>query len=105
MIESCVDTSSIRFRGKDKRVLLEAADADAVTAAIVLRYPMVEQDGFAPQGLVLWQKPAIGWVYVALLVNPEKAGQVCFTASFGADKFEMSPELIDKYFGSDATKR
>jgi hypothetical protein len=103
-IDSCVDSSSIRFRAQDKRVLLEAADLDSVSTAIVRRYPMVEQDGLAPQGLVLWRKPAIGWVYIALLVNPSKAGEVCFTASFGADKFEMTPALIAKYFGSGAVK-
>jgi hypothetical protein len=103
-IDSCVDSSSIRFRAQDKRALLEAADLDSVGTAIVRRYPMVEQDGLAPQGLVLWRKPGIGWVYVALLVNPSKAGEVCFTASFGADKFEMTPALIAKYFGSGAVE-
>jgi hypothetical protein len=104
-IESCVGSAAIRFRDKDKRVLLEAADADAVGAAIVRRYPMVEQDGLAPQGLVLWQQPQFSWVYVALFVDPSKASEVCFTASFGADKFEMTPALIDKYFGADAAKK
>ncbi len=43
-IESCVDTSAIRFRVEDRRVLLEAGDTAAVSAAIVRRYPMIEQD-------------------------------------------------------------
>ena len=104
-IESCVDSSAIRFAEQDKRVLLQAADANAVGAAIVRRYPMVEHDDLTPQGIVLWRQPKFGWVYVTLLVNPAKAGEVCFTGSFGADKFEMTPALLDKYFGAGAAKR
>jgi len=104
-IESCVDTSTIRFRHDDHRALLEGADAEAVRAAIVLRYPKVEEDGLAPQRVVLWRHPEFGWVYVALLVNPAKPGEVCFTASFAADKFEMSPALLQKYFGPNAVTR
>ncbi|MDQ2928919.1 MAG: hypothetical protein ABI330_05315 [Caldimonas sp.] len=98
-IESCVDASTIRFRADDPHALLDTADAEAVRAAIVRRYPKVEDDGLAPERIVLWKHPDFGWVYVALLVNPAKPGEVCFTASFGADKFETSPALIAKYFG------
>jgi len=104
-VESCVDSSAIRFVDQDKRVLLEASDASAVGAAIVRRYPMIEDDDLTPQGIVLWRQPKFGWVYVTLLVNPAKAGEVCFTGSFGADKFEMTPALIEKYFGSGAPKK
>jgi hypothetical protein len=99
-IESCVDASTIRFSTTDRRAFLEAADTEAVRAAIVHRYPMVEQDGLAPQRLVLWRNPKFGWVYVALLSNPAKPGEVCFTASFDADKFDLTPALIAKYFGA-----
>jgi hypothetical protein len=99
-VENCVDSSTIRFGAGDHHALLDTADAEAVRAAIVLRYPKVEEDGLAPQRVLLWRHPDFGWVYVALLVNPAKAGEVCFTASFGADKFETSPALIAKYFGS-----
>ena len=100
-IESCVDTSMIRFRGEYRRALLDGPDSQAVRAAIASRYPKVEEDGLAPERVILWRHPQFGWVYVALLVNPSKPGEVCFTASFGADKFEMSTPLITKYFGSD----
>ena len=103
-IESCVDSSAIRFVEQDRRALLEAADANAVGTAIVRRYPMVEHDDLTPQGIVLWRQPKFGWVYVTLLVNPAKAGEVCFTGSFGADKFEMTPALIDKYFGATGSE-
>jgi hypothetical protein len=99
-IESCVDNSAIRFVAQDKRALLDPADTGTVGAAIVRRYPMVEHDDLSPQGIVLWRQPKFGWVYVTLLVNPAKAGEVCFTGSFGADRFEMTPSLIDKYFGA-----
>jgi hypothetical protein len=98
-IESCVSTQAIRFSGSDRRVRLDAGDAAAVSAAIVRRYPMVERDGLAPQHIVLWRKPDAQWIYIALLENPERAGQVCFTATFTAARFELTPQLIAKYFG------
>ena len=63
---------------------------------------MVEQDGLAPQRVVLWHKPAAGWLYVALLVNPGKPGEVCFTATFVASRFELTAPLVEKYFGVGA---
>lgn len=101
-IESCVDVSTIHFAAEDRHVLLEAADAESVRAAIVRRYPQVEQDGLAPDRVVLWKHPTYGWVYVSLLINPAKPGEVCFTGTFGADKFEVSPGLTEKYFGANA---
>lgn len=101
-IESCVDKSAIRFHKDDRRVVLDAADTVSVSAALTRRYPMVEQDGLVPQRIVLWRKPAIGWLYVALLVNPAKPGEVCFTATFAAGRFELTPPLIEKYFGAGA---
>lgn len=101
-IESCVDTSAIRFRKDDRRVILDSGDTVAVSAALTRRYPMVEHDGLAPQRIVLWRKPAIGWLYVALLVNPAKPGEICFTATFSAARFEMTASLVEKYFGVGA---
>ena len=98
-IESCVSTQAIRFTGTDRRARLDAADAAMVSAAIVRRYPMVEHDGLAPQHIVLWRKPDAQWLYIALLENPERAGQVCFTATFAAGRFEQTAPLIAKYFG------
>lgn len=98
-IESCVDASAIRFRKEDRRVILDTADTAAVSAALTRRYPMVEHDGLAPQHVVFWRKPAAGWLYVALLVNPGKPGEVCFTATFVASRFELTARLVEKYFG------
>jgi hypothetical protein len=101
-IESCVDKSAIRFRKDDRRVILDSADTATVSAALTRRYPMVEQDGLTPQRVVLWRKPAAGWIYVALLVNPAKPGEICFTATFVASRFEITAPLVEKYFGAGA---
>ena len=101
-IESCVDKSAIRFHKDDRRVILDAADTVSISAALTRRYPMVEHDGLVPQRIVLWRKPAIGWLYVALLVNPAMPGEVCFTATFAAGRFELTPPLVEKYFGAGA---
>jgi hypothetical protein len=98
-IESCVSTQAIRFSSTDRRARLDAADAAMVSAAIVRRYPMVERDGLTPQHIVLWRKPDAQWLYIALLENPERAGQICFTATFAAGRFEQTSPLIAKYFG------
>lgn len=98
-IESCVDKSVIRFRKDDRHVVLDAADTAAVSAALVRRYPMVQRDGLAPQRVILWRKPETGWLYVALLVNLARPGEVCFTATFSAGRFELTSSVIEKYFG------
>ncbi len=97
-IESCVDESAIRFGQDDRRTILNPPDAEAVSAALVRRYPMLSQDGFEPQSIVLWRKPEAGWLYITLLVNPAKPGEVCFTATFVADRFELTAPLLEKYF-------
>ena len=104
MIESCVSSQAIRFAGADRHALLDPADAALVSAAIVRRYPVVERDGLAPQHIVLWRKPDAQWIYIALLENPERAGQVCFTATFSAARFEQTPPLIAKYFGGGSSE-
>lgn len=98
-IESCVDTSALRFASGERRVLLDAKDTTALGEAFVRRYPAFAQTSSPPQHVVMWEKPGNGWVYVALLVNPGKPGEVCFTASFAAERFGMSGALKKKYFG------
>jgi hypothetical protein len=98
-ITSCVDQQALRFAAGDRRVLLDASDAVSVGAALARRYPVVERDGLAPQQIVLWQKNRGAWLYVALLENPKKATEYCFTATFVADRFELTGPLVFKYFG------
>ena len=98
-IESCVDSATLRFGKGERRVILDAADTATVGTALLRRYPTFAQSGFAPQAIVLWHKPAADWLYVSLLVNPGKPGEVCFTATFVAARFEMTPAMLKKYFG------
>ena len=99
-IESCVDASSpIRFAGGERRASLEESDAAEVTTALLDRYPAAAQTGVVPDGIVLWSKPGSGWVYIALITNPAKVDEVCFVATFAADKFEFTEALSRKYFG------
>ncbi|MGZ5216394.1 MAG: hypothetical protein ACXWCU_20225 [Caldimonas sp.] len=101
-IESCVDSSTIRFRQEDRRAILDPADTVAVSTALMRRYPVVEQNGLAPQRIAVWRKPDAGWLYVALLVNPAKPGEVCFTATFVASKVDVTAQVLEKYFGAGA---
>lgn len=99
-IESCVDASSpIRFAAGERRASLARSDAAEVAAALLARYPAVAQTGVTPDGIVLWARPGDGWVYIALIVNPERADEVCFVATFSAARFEFTAALSRKYFG------
>jgi hypothetical protein len=98
-IESCVDRTTLRFGSGERRALLDAADTETVGEALQRRYPAFAQSGLAPQAIVLWLKPGAEWLYVTLLVNPAKPGEVCFTASFVAARITMTPVMLKKYFG------
>ena len=98
-IESCVDHQAIRFQPDDRRAILDAADAATVAAALVRRYPVVERDGLAPRAIVLWRRPGAGWLYVALLEDPAKPDRHCFTATFVANRVDVTRSLVSKYFG------
>ncbi len=99
-IENCVDRRPIRFRTDERRVVLDAADAATVSAALSRRYPVLERDGLAPQRIMLWHKAGRDWLYVALLENPDKPADVCFTATFVAGRVDVTGVLLVKYFGA-----
>jgi len=99
-IESCVDRTTLRFGPGERRAILDAEDTETVGVALMRRYPAFAQVGFAPQAIVLWRKPGADWLYVTLLVNPGKPGEVCFTASFVASRIEATPVMLKKYFGA-----
>jgi hypothetical protein len=99
-IESCVGGPEIRFAPGARRALLDASDAAEVSAALVQRYPIVAHDGLTPERIVLWRDPKAIWLYVALVSNPENANEVCFTATFSAARFDVTPPLLVKYFGA-----
>jgi len=98
-IESCVDNTTLRFGKDERRAILDADDTETVGEALLRRYPAFAQGGLAPQAIVLWRKPGADWLYVTLLINPGKPGEVCFTASFVAAKIPITPVMLKKYFG------
>jgi hypothetical protein len=98
-IESCVDKTAIAFGKEERRAILDAADTELVGEALLRRYPAFAQSGLAPQAIVLWRKAAAEWLYVTLLINPGKPGEVCFTATFVAGRIALTPVLLKKYFG------
>jgi len=98
-IESCVDSTTLRFGSGERRALLDPIDTEAVGEALLRRYPAFAQSGLAPQAIVLWRKPGADWLYLTLLVNPGKPGEVCFTASFVAARIAVTPVMLKKYFG------
>jgi len=99
VIESCVDSTTLRFGNDERRAILDTADTEAVGEALLRRYPAFAQGGLTPQAIVLWRKPGADWLYVTLLVNPGKPGEVCFTASFVAARISITPVILKKYFG------
>jgi len=98
-IESCVDNATLRFGRDERRALLDSDDTETVGEALLRRYPAFAQSGLAPQAIVLWRKPGAEWLYITLLVNPGKPGEVCFTASFVAARIDVTPVMLKKYFG------
>jgi hypothetical protein len=98
-IESCVDNATLRFGRDERRALLDSDDTETVGEALLRRYPAFAQSGLAPQAIVLWRKPGADWLYITLLVNPGKPGEVCFTASFVAARIDVTPVMLKKYFG------
>lgn len=103
-IESCVSHDTLEFSIGHNSALLDAEDRLQVSVALLQRYPMLQTDGFAPSHLLLWRRPGAEWVYVALLANPDKPSEMCFTATFAAGVFEQTPRLLKKYFASDAAR-
>lgn len=103
-IESCVSHDAIEFSIGQNSALLDAGDRLQVTVAMQRRYPALQADGFAPSHLLLWRRPGADWLFVALLANPDKPSEVCFTATFSAGVFELTPVLLKKYFVSAATR-
>ena len=98
-IESCVDGTTLVFGRDERRAILDDEDVATVGEALQSRYPAFARVGFAPQAIVLWRKPGADWLYVTLLVNPGKPGEVCFTASFVAARIAVTPVMLRKYFG------
>lgn len=101
-VASCIGSATSIWSAADSRVELDANDARIVAAAIVARYPVIGNDGLTPQRLLLAKRAGGAWLYVALRADAGRPGGVCSTASFVAERFELTPALLRKYFGLDA---
>ena len=97
-IESCVDSTTLRFGHDERRAILDAADTEAVGEALLRRYPAFAQSGLAPQAIVLWRKPGADWLYVTLLVNPGMPGEAAH-GELRRRRISITPVMLKKYFG------
>lgn len=97
-LETCVGAERYQLNAGSDSVVLDDADRDGVQAALLERYPAFGRDGSTLSAIVLWRRPDVGWVYLALKTHPDKPGKVCSAASFSAGVFGFSAELQRKYF-------
>jgi len=98
VIESCVSADALSIASADRHAFVDEADRADVAAAIAGRFPLLQRDGFEPSRLLLWERPGSGWVYVAVIENPEKRGEMCFTATVTAATVGITREVLKKYF-------
>jgi hypothetical protein len=82
----------------DSRALLDDIDRQGVFAAMLARCPVLGQNGFAPQQILLWQKAPNDWLYVALSTKADQPGALCSVASFAAARFEFSTSMVQKHW-------
>lgn len=99
-IGSCAGGPPITLGALDARALLDDDERESVLAEMTARYPVLERDGFAPPVILLWRKPIDEWLYVSLRPNGFPDNALCFTATFVAKVFRITPALTGKYFAS-----
>jgi hypothetical protein len=97
-ISSCVGGPPIALSAVDARALLDQEEREKLLAEMLARYPMLERDGFAPAAILLWHKAAGEWLYVSMKPNGFDDNALCFTATFVAKMFQITPALTSKYF-------
>jgi hypothetical protein len=98
VLESCVSSDALNVAAADRHVFIEDADLADVASAIAARFPLLQRDGFEPSRLLLWERPGSGWLYVAVIENPQKRGEMCFTATVTAATVGITREVLKKYF-------
>ena len=96
-IENCVSVDWIHFGKNDRSVTLDDADHRLVRAEMIRRYPVIETDGFPSSRTILWQRQSGELLYIAVIDNPAKPSESCFTATFSAERFDMSLLMRKKY--------
>ena len=97
-IESCAGGPGIRLRSDDRRALLDEGDRKRLQDAMTARYSVLQRDGFAPVQILMWRKAPNELLFVTLAPNFDAADALCFTATFAAEIFELTPALTRKYF-------
>ena len=97
-ISSCAGGPPITLAAADARALLDDEERESLLAEMVARYPVLERDGFAAPAIILWRKGAKDWLYVSLRPNGFTNDVLCFTATFVAGIFQITPALTSKYF-------
>ena len=96
-LENCVSHDFIRFGSDDQSAVLDEGDHRKVRAEMIKRYPVIENDGFPTSRMVLWQRGSGELLYVAVIDNPNKPGESCFSATFAAERFDLTLLLRRKY--------
>lgn len=103
-LPSCVSETRLEVAVADEHAWLDDTDRTALSRAMSQRYPMLGRDGFAPAAILMWRKPGQPWLYVALAKNDRTPAAWCFTASFSASVFDITPALVRKYFFPGAAR-
>jgi hypothetical protein len=96
-IESCASGPPITLGLADERAVLADGERDALIVEMTARYPLLGSDGFNPPVILLWHKTPREWLYVSLQPGGDASGTLCFTASFVAEQFRITPALIRAY--------
>lgn len=96
-LENCVSRDFIEFGPDDQSAVLDEGDHRRVRAEMIKRYPVIESDGFPTSRMVLWQRASGALVYIAVIDNPRKPGESCFSATFAAERFDLTLLLRRKY--------
>ncbi len=97
-IGSCAGGPPIVVGAEDPRALVNDGERDALLAEMRARFAVLERDTFSPPVILLWRKPRDEWLYVSLQPNAAANGSLCFTATFVAGIFRITPALASKYF-------
>lgn len=94
-LRSCVGGSpALRVPASTERSTLDAADRQRFDTAAQSRFPLYQRGGFRPWQVLLLRRGG-QWLYVTLWHDGHDGS--CFSAVFSADRFEFTPEWIQKY--------
>ena len=103
-IDHCVAGPPIHLAEAGDKAMLDNVEREQVNVAILARYPALAADGFAPQQIMLWRRGSDGWLFTSLMPTPDHPETPCFTATFEANLFDITPTLTQKYFFAGRTR-